>query len=252
MPSTEPGSSNRIFWVVLGSLAVILLAVVVTVIAVTVNSNNLTPENPGEQSDNLNLLSVTAPAILNVDVSVSGTKYLFNTEVEQYDQNQYKLEYSVENQNRKPVSSDVTTGTTFTASFPVSDSLYYRVKVRLVGDDSRTSEWSEAYSVTVDGSGVGVGADPDPAYFDTGWAKGEPGLNGLVEAVEIGYGAVFADETVNPIDPTYCVMLNKGKVEPGLMLPPVPSAHPADIELWFTVTDWVDSNSSGVLTYWWC
>lgn len=252
MRGANPEPDNRIFWIVVGVVAAVIVLLTIIITVFMFNMNTQSSDIEGSESGNLNILSVQPPSVVDVAVTTEGTDFLLETTVDQYDSSLYKLGYSVEDQNRKTVASDVTTGTSFVSKVPVGQSGYYRIKVQLVDDDGKVSEWSEAYSVNVAETDAGAGEDPNPAYFNTGWANGEPGLQNLIEAVEVGYGAFYAAETENPIDPTYCVTLNSGPVSPKLLLPPVPAKHPIDIEVWFTVTDWDDANSTGTLTYWWC
>lgn len=236
--------SNKVFWIFI-SIGALIVAAAVTV-GLLLAGSNPNPTGNGEedpaQSEAYGI-SETPPAITGIEASMEGETVTFAVTTEDYNSSKLFLEYELADQNRTVVEKGFERSNMFNVSTNVSDSAYFRMKVRL-SDKEISSGWSDSFTVQLeDVSGVSI-LQPNEAYYVTAWAQGEGSPENLVAALTIAYQA-------EPLAYVECLPLNTGTMTPTLLLPPIPSVSPSNAILSYTVNSY-SANHEASITYYWC
>lgn len=243
-PNTKP--NNKIFWIFI-SIGVILIAAVIAVglfLAGSESKNIPTPNGTDNPMQGQSYgITTTPPAVTSIDASMEGEQVTFTVKTEEYDSNKWFLEYELADQNRVVVERGFERSNSFTSSTNVSSSAYFRLKIRL-SDKDVNSAWSDSFTVKLkDVSGITM-LQPNDAYYNTAWAKGEGNPENLHTALATAYGA-------EPIPYANCLPLNTGTMTPTLLLPPIPSVAPSEAILSYLINSYSETNEASI-TYYWC
>lgn len=244
----EPKPSNKKLLFISTGIAITVIGCAVGIAAFSMNSNSPESDSANQtQSSNENTVGQT-PVIKNVTASTDENGLSFSIEVAEVDTEKWTIEYQVADQDRKVKDEGTSRSSTFTSSVKLSNSAYYRIKVRAISDTGGNTAWSENYTVELDELEGFKTLDPLPAYFDTGWAKGtDSSLEGAKKAIETAWGI---SEVTDQQEMSYCLPVNTGEMNPELLLPPIPSVVPQDTELKYMTNEWNGSTIS--ITYLWC
>jgi hypothetical protein len=247
MPSDET-PNNKLFWI-FSVLAVVLVVTAGFVIAGLMMSSGDDKPTPNETAtkDSGYSLSDTPPEVTEVTTSTEESDITFNVVTDSYDASKYFLEYELADESRVVKATDYERSNQFSVTTKITGSSSYRLKVRL-SDKERTSEWGESFTVKIsDVKGV-QNLQPEPAYFDTPWAKGEGSEENLKTALMVAYNA----ESLTEFTTNSCIPLNTGSITPGLLLPPVPGVFPKGLSLSYNINSYNPETNQSSLTYYWC
>lgn len=159
------------------------------------------------------------------------------------------MEYLIQDNNHKDLVNDFTKQAETVVDVPLASQ--YRLKVRFVDadDTSYTGPWSKTVTISNDVEGPEEEITLNPAYHDTAWANGEGGLDNLRTALTVAFGA---NELTLEQSNRGCLQLNYGTVSPGLMIGPEPATIMKHTQLYYSLQQWDDATSTGVITYGWC
>ena len=243
-PETKP--SNKAFWIFISIGAVIVIAAIaIGLVFAGMGSDSADGDKDDSTSQGeSNGISDAPPAITSVEASMEGETVSFSVTTEEYDSEKWFLEYELADQNRIVSEKGYERSNSFDIQTEVSDSAYFRLKVRL-SDKELESAWSDGYTIKLeDVSGVTM-LQPSEAYYATPWAKGEGGEENLRTALKVAYKA-------EPISDIQCLPLNTGTMTPTLLLPPIPSVSPSDAILSYVINSWDDATNEVSITYYWC
>jgi len=198
-------------------------------------------------SEDASTISDAPPAITEVTTSTNDSEITFNVTTAEYDSSTYYLEYELADESRVVKDKGYERSNQFTVTTKITGSSSYRLKVRL-SDKTLTSEWSESFTVKLsDVAGV-QSLQPDPAYFETSWAKGEGNEENLKTAMMTAYNASLLSEFTS----NSCIPLNTGVMTPGLLLPPVPGVFPKGLSLSYNINSFNPDTNESDITYYWC
>lgn len=246
----EEKPSNKKLWLTLGSVSAVALIGGLAFWGVSSSSDSGPSANatsdPSQQTSES--ISDAAPIVETVSTTSNDSELLFAVKVEGVDTTKRSIEYQIADQNRVVKDEGKAREAEFEASVKISDSAYYRIKVRAIDDGGATTAWSESYTVKLaDVEGFET-AEPSPEYFGTPWAEGtNASLSAAKEAIEVAWNI---EEISDPAQIASCIPINSGDMSPGLLLPPIPSVTPKDVTLKYIVNDWDDSGVS--INYVWC
>lgn len=125
-----------------------------------------------------------------------------------------------------------------------------------VSNGIQTSEWYQQNLDPVDGTQIPNSTgnpnstthiEPYDAYYETAWAKGEPGVQNLEKAVETAWGIEKVDYYTDT-----CMYLNQQKLDPGELVAPTPNEVPSDLVLKYEVLNNLGTSETLSLQYYWC
>lgn len=163
------------------------------------------------------------------------------------------VEYELLDVNRKSVIKSSTNDTiTIAETVNLANGVNsFTLRLR-VTDGLTYSPWRTSEPLTVEATvnipGVGVETEPNPAYFDTGWANGEASPVAFEEAMRVAWDATLFNAGVDA-----CLVLNEATLSPGEMIPPVPSGLPENVVLkYFYESSTGDGNPPYYMSFLWC
>lgn len=245
----EPQPDNKKLWLILTIIAITVIGCTIGLLTFSSNSSSDPKDDTKtEKTVDEDPSNVSPPTIDSVSVESTEDELVFSLKVKDVDTSKWLVEYQIADQDRTVKDEGKERATDFDASIKLSSSAYYRIKVRATNEEGVTSDWSENFTVELSELEGFKTVEPDPAYFETGWAKGsDASLEGASTAIETAWNISAVS---GPEEESYCLPVNTGDMAPTLLLPPVPSVVPKDVSLMYKINDWDGSTVS--LTYLWC
>jgi hypothetical protein len=243
----QPKPSNKKLWLILAGISITVIGSTLAGVSISTQQQNRTPDEIN-QSQSPSTVEGKTPMIESVQTSTKDQQLTFSIKVKDVDTTKWSIEYQVADQDRTVKAKGKEHDANFDASVKLSNSAYYRIKVRGVDDEGKTTEWSENHTVKLSELEGFKTVNPDPAYYQTGWAKG---TNVTLEAAKEGIQTAWhAQEIERTQAVSSCMPINSGEMTPKLLLPPVPSVMPKEVTLKYMTTGWNGSAIS--ITYLWC
>lgn len=245
----EPQPNNRKLWLILSIIAITVIGCTIGLLTFSSTSTSDSSESKNtESAANKASSSASPPTVESVSVTSNESELVFSLKVKDVDTSQWLVEYQIADQDRAVKGEGKERSTSIDTSIKLSNSAYYRVKVRAANEEGAVSDWSENFTVKLSELEGFKSIEPDPAYFETGWANGsDTSLEGMALAIETAWHITAIE---GPQEEAYCLPVNTGDMSPTLLLPPIPSVVPKDVSLKYMINDWDGSSAS--LTYLWC
>jgi hypothetical protein len=245
----EPKPSNKKLWLIMAGVSIAIIGCAVVAFGLSANSSDKTPNGSStSQSTDTSVSSTKGPTIETVATSATAKEVTFSIKVTDVDTKKWSLQYEIADQDRVVKGEGKERTSKFNASVKLGSSAYYRIKVRAVNDEGKTTDWSENYTVKLSEVEGFKTIEPVPEYYQTGWATGtDATLEGAKEGIQTAWNAEQLDRQ-HAVD--RCLPINSGNMTPKLLLPPLPSVIPKEVTLKYMINSW---NGSAInITYLWC
>jgi hypothetical protein len=242
--------------IIVSSIVGALLLIAVIIIGVLIISNSSAPTKDDKTNSSEGQLSEDINPVIENAKIVRETENLeakVTADIKKTSE-KYTYEWRILDANKRIVDSNSLKTATIESIVPLeAGNNIFSLQVRS-SNSTNYSPWSASEPLIVNVSdieedqGINTEAKPDPAYFDTAWAKGEPGTDAtLEEAFTAAWGikrAAYEDR---------CGSINSAIIKPGEMFAPVPSQVPSEYYLSYDfVQDIGTTDNSFRVLYYWC